>query len=176
MAINNGPLTVVTYDSIFTAIFDVSITFTDPPGENYYDFWITTSDKENLSEATTSYSGFLPVDYALGYDPVLNRQMIDDKLISGQQVTREFSYSFTYSIEKKPTWGFSFPKPEWFTISLRTMPKEVYKFVKQTRKAQLANNDPYAQPFTTYTNVENGLGIFGGYSPSSKTFHYKVEE
>lgn len=176
IATNNGPIQEVSFDSIFTATFDVSITFTDPPGENFYDFWVVTSDKEDFSQATTSSSGYLPIEYSIFTDPVKVGHLIDDKLISGQQVTRKFTYKLTYSLEKKPMAWLNFPKQEWFTISLRTMPKEVYKFITQTRKAQMSSYDPYAQPYTTYTNVEGGVGVFGGFTASSKTFHYEIEE
>ncbi len=65
--------------------------------------------------------------------------------------------------------------PSWFRVSLRTMNEAQYKFNVQSRKQQLAEYDPYAQPITTYTNVKNGLGVFGGYTPFSRTFNYVLQ-
>jgi hypothetical protein len=160
-------------DTSYYTTFDISITFTDPPGENYYDFWITESDKESIADSETSTSSHLLIKGSVKYDGViLDGQMIDDQIISGDRATYNFYHAFSdYYLA-----SFERPDPEWFNVALRTTTKDIYTYLIQTRKAQLAESDPYAQPFRTFTNVENGLGVFGGFTPYSKTFHYPSGE
>ena len=56
-----------------------------------------------------------------------------------------------------------------FTVYLRTLSKDDYQY-KTT--AQLQNNtsgNPFAQPVNVYNNIENGFGIFAGFSQSTFT-------
>ncbi|HZY82989.1 MAG TPA: DUF4249 family protein [Cyclobacteriaceae bacterium] len=142
--------------------YEVTFTFTDPPGENFYDF--------NLESAATEE------DFAKGnissellYDPFnsnLMRGMTDDSQISEQRVTYKFFY-FGYEAQMSQS--------RWFRISLRTMPAEQFKYSSKLIKGYLASYDPYSQPVTTYTNVENGLGIFSAYTPYSKVVNVTFE-
>ena len=61
----------------------------------------------------------------------------------------------------------SFPSYELFAL-LRTTTEEYYNY-NYTRDLQASvENNPFAQPVQVYDNVENGLGIFAGYSQTEK--------
>lgn len=160
-------------DTGYSWVFNVTFKFTDPPGENFYDFKMTSSNSERgLDSAQFGYniSGYMQPETNSEGDFILN-SMTNDQKFAGREVT----ISFLYSVSEDPYPIFDLEMPTWFRPSLRTMTKEQYKYIEQTRKQQLTLSDPYAQPITTFTNVEGGLGIFGGYTPTSKVFRYEFE-
>ncbi len=42
--------------------------------------------------------------------------------------------------------------------------KDYYNFAKNNLVAVESDSNPFAEPYTIYTNIQNGLGIFAGYS------------
>jgi hypothetical protein len=174
---SDGKETRFEYDSVNQWTFDIGITFTDPPGNNFYTFAINSAPTEDSLGLAGVSTGYMSVDGRPLGDPVLDGQVINDHDISGKRTT----VKFTYTVDDYVSFVFlNYPDlnekiPSWFKVSLITMNEAQYKFAIQTRKIQIAGSDPYAQPVTTYTNIENGLGVFGGHTPYSKTFHYKLE-
>lgn len=157
-----------TIDTTFTTFFDISITFADPEGENFYNFRSVQSDKQTMAESKSWSEWYLVSNDGTSNNGWGSGAVIDDVEISGQRVTSNFTTSFTAG--GNYSWRIV---PEWFTFSLRTTTKEMQKYIIQMGKIVAAEYDPYAQPVRTYTNVENGLGIFTGFTPSSKQFYYK---
>ncbi len=49
---------------------------------------------------------------------------------------------------------------------LRTVSKEYYLFHNSLSRQQTSNGGPLSEPVIIYNNIENGRGIFAGYSPS----------
>ncbi len=176
-SITDGNTTTFKYDTANQWTFDITITFTDPPGDNFYAFALGAAPTEDSLDLPGTSDGYMQVEGPSLGDPLLYGLVIDDKEISGKQVTAKFTYTIddhiSFYFENAPLLNEKIPS--WFRISIKSMNEAQYKFLIQTRKAQASNNDPYAQPVTTYTNIENGLGVFGGYTPYSKTFHYKLE-
>jgi hypothetical protein len=167
VGVSDGTTTTIFYDTAMLWTFDVAITFTDPPGDNYYDFWLNTS---RTQAGLDSSGGYFLMEEGLYKDPVLEGGSLkDDKTFAGQRVTFKFLYAF----QEDSTPYYVSKLPNWFRASLRSMSEGQYKSIIQTRKSEVVNFDPYAQPITTFTNVENGVGIFGGYTPSSKDFYFK---
>lgn len=156
-------------DTSYNTLFDVSMTFTDPDGKNFYDFWQVQTEKESHSESKYLSQWNLYPQSGEGVTVEGGSSMIDDQLISGKTV----NYKFVTSFNEYAGLTFRWPTPEWFTIALRTTNEEMYKYRIQIGRSTMAEYDPYSQPVRTYTNVENGLGIFGGFTPYSKQFHYK---
>jgi hypothetical protein len=59
-------------------------------------------------------------------------------------------------------------------ITLRTISEDLYKY-KTTRQLQEnTSGDPFAQPVNVFSNIENGFGIFAGYSQSSFTLNNAI--
>jgi len=52
---------------------------------------------------------------------------------------------------------------------LYSLDKEVYKFVASYNKYKASLGNPFAEPVNIYTNIENGLGIFGSFNKNSFT-------
>ncbi|MBK6950864.1 MAG: DUF4249 domain-containing protein [Crocinitomicaceae bacterium] len=49
-------------------------------------------------------------------------------------------------------------------VSLMSLSEDYFKYKLSLEKYQETAGDPFAQPVQVYSNVENGFGIFGGYS------------
>ena len=48
-----------------------------------------------------------------------------------------------------------------------------YEYLKTARLHDYTRENPFAEPLSVYSNVENGYGIFAGYS--SQTFELVLE-
>lgn len=55
-------------------------------------------------------------------------------------------------------------------VTLRTMDEHAYKYHVSRQRYSIYGSDsgPFGQPIQVYTNIENGLGFFGGYSSHEK--------
>lgn len=51
-------------------------------------------------------------------------------------------------------------------VSLRTVSEDYYNYKTTFQLQENTSGDPFAQPVNVYTNIENGLGIFAGFSES----------
>ena len=52
-------------------------------------------------------------------------------------------------------------------VTVYTMSKELYDYHQNLHKQLINNSSSFTAPTTTYSNIENGIGIFGGMSSSS---------
>lgn len=66
---------------------------------------------------------------------------------------------------KAPYWGAGNEGMK-LIFYLRTLSEDFYKYKITSRLRNSTSGDPFAQPVNVYTNVENGFGIFGGFSQS----------
>lgn len=57
----------------------------------------------------------------------------------------------------------------WVVVGLRSVSQDYYKYSISYANYQATSGDPFAQPVQVYSNIENGFGIFGGYSGYSQT-------
>jgi len=55
------------------------------------------------------------------------------------------------------------------TIELQSISEDAYLYMKSVSASNYYNNDLFSEPVQVYTNIENGTGIFAGYSSDSKT-------
>jgi len=53
--------------------------------------------------------------------------------------------------------------------TLSSVSEDYYKYNVTLAKYEQTQGDPFAQPVQVYSNIENGFGIFGGYSSFSDT-------
>lgn len=54
-------------------------------------------------------------------------------------------------------------------ITVKSVSKEMYAYIKSVTEYSLRGNNPFSEPQEIYTNVDNGLGIFAGYSQQTFT-------
>jgi len=60
-----------------------------------------------------------------------------------------------------------------FTITLRSITEEYYKYKLTNEAYNEVQPDPFSQPVQVYSNIENGFGIFGGARVYSETSFWK---
>lgn len=55
------------------------------------------------------------------------------------------------------------------TVILKTLSEEGYNYLRTVRLNDMSSGDPFAQPVNVYNNIQDGFGIFAGYSTSVYT-------
>lgn len=85
-------------------------------------------------------------------------KIINDKLFNGKE------YTFHLRLHSRYYGGQQFQRHP--RIILLSISEEYYKYLTTKNLQDYTNGDPFAQPVQVFTNVENGLGIFAGYSSS----------
>ncbi len=80
-----------------------------------------------------------------------------DNAFDGRNYTLKFNH-FT-----------SFVSPSTkYRISLKTCSEAYYQYLRSITQNELNKYDPFAQPIQIFSNIENGIGIFGGYVEKTK--------
>ena len=82
--------------------------------------------------------------------------LLSDESFSGQ--------SYTVSFETNTFFGEGIKE---LTLQLRTLSEEQFQYQRTRRLQDYNANDPFSEVVPVYTNVENGFGIFAGYSSDS---------
>ena len=90
--------------------------------------------------------------------------LFNDNLFNGN------TYVFTLSTGKYFEEGAS------ICVNLKSISEGYFKYLATCNKHMEANWDPFMEKISVYTNVEGGVGIFGGYSLATDTIHVYGEE
>lgn len=61
-------------------------------------------------------------------------------------------------------------------VELRSINRDYYLFLSSLDLQMQTSGDPFAEPAPVYSNIENGLGIFAGYSKDTAQFVVKNSE
>lgn len=141
----------------------VELTFTDPPGKNYYQIMYVGRDHEDPLKSRYFYQGYLTStlpEYA-NDGPTAQGQYIDDRNFEGKQVTLKYKSSLNTTILSKDTAAAKF-----LNIQVRNLSKELYDYQMNVIARGVFN--PEGEPYLIESNIENGLGIFAGYGVSGK--------
>jgi len=152
----------------------IEVTFTDPPGENYYNIALTSRSRKDPSKEDSGFI-FLHSDlFEYQTSETQQGQFIDDKNFEGKRVTLKFSTQLRANIflplpGQDPAKRDTFATP-YLTFSLRNVAKELHEYNRfATSKVTFA---PDAEPYLYSTNIENGIGIFAGFSASKRELEY----
>lgn len=156
----------------FGGSYQLSFDFQDPDGRNYYALSITATHKvfdyETLSylDSLTTYSvyfNFLErgdgIQSAFVEDGAVtyygSKVFFSDDLFSGQIMDVDIeigSYSFFDADTVR------------LDVSLEHVSEPFYLYAISSGKYDQTAGNPFSEPVSVYTNIENGLGIFSGYS------------
>ena len=134
----------------------------DPLVDNPFDRYVTELLFEDVRFNGQEYELKLYMEQAIGVSGGLTfpRLIARDFYVLGEEV---------YDLQGNVVFGAdeSFPLYELFAL-LRTTTKEYYDYT-YTRDLQASvESNPFAQPVQVFDNIENGLGIFAGYSQVEK--------
>lgn len=138
----------------------------DPSQKNFYQVSLEIAseqlDHANGTVVMQQFRSFLAPDnpqYKHEDSNEPETTVIPDLLFNGKEV--ELSFRTFYGITDYPLG----------TFSLRTLSEDYYKYQLTSALQQNTSGDPFAQPVNVHNNIENGFGIFAGYSSS----HYSWE-
>jgi hypothetical protein len=167
--------------------------FKDPSGEkNYYRLVYkkltgTASNKYNQYADTSNMINVYIENigsYIYSEDPILNPSDEDandylfgspgnayniftDNLIDG----KEYEISFIDQNYGSPSFAPDTTIGEFkiFNIELQSITREAYLYMMSVNAHNFYNSDFFSEPVQVFTNIENGIGIFAGFSYSSKS-------
>ncbi|MBN2682852.1 MAG: DUF4249 domain-containing protein [Bacteroidales bacterium] len=90
-----------------------------------------------------------------------NGFVFSDELINGK------NYELIFYMDKWAVSSWS-GNPVFITFILESVSEEYYKYAISYSRHQASRNNPFAEPVQVFCNVENGFGIFAGYSADFK--------
>ena len=67
--------------------------------------------------------------------------------------------------------SYSEEEPQPFTVHFMKIDENLIEYAYSKGKNYMAEDSPFVEPVTIFSNVENGLGIVSGYSVYSKTYN-----
>ena len=145
----------------------IKLEIQDPPDEtNYYQI--------------RSFSFFRSERYEGSFttqDPsIIADNGADDPFIEGFFGTEPFFKDTlfngqTHQIELSS--NYNAPEHTSFFVQILYVSAAYYEYLKSARLHEPTQDNPFAEPVSVYSNVENGYGIFAGYS--SQTFELVLE-
>lgn len=146
-------------------LFDMKfhVQFKDPPGKNYYEVVITGDTGEDPFPFSSQIFPLKFVDPLYKENNSLFFQTIafEDTYFEGKMAELDFvSYLINYQ--------GSIPYKR-FTLYVRRLSSDYYKYLKDTGIQKRNETDPFAQPIQVHNNIMGGYGVFGGFTQSKFT-------
>lgn len=91
-------------------------------------------------------------------DSYHDRILFKDVLFNGREVELTFRTS-----------GGGLSWHGMIIVTLKTLSEDGYNYLRTVSLQDMTSGDPFAQPVNVYNNIQNGFGIFAGYSSSVYT-------
>lgn len=185
------------YDDYSNRVLNVKLKFKDKANEkNYYRLlvrantgkwrpnWRIDDDTIGVIEVSTFYPGnLLQNDLILNPDeegandflfgsPSNRYSVFTDEFIDGKEHELKFSFRLNNSVWYN---GEELSSEEHegefynYHISLQAITRETYLYLLSSNANRWYSDDYFSEPAQVFTNVENGLGIFGGYTSTNHT-------
>ncbi len=160
------PITSIEIDSsgvVDDEPIEMNISFKDPVSEkNYYTIKIIEDAFYIANQDTVWYTReiyFEVVTQSLTSNENGLEKLINDTHFDGKE------YTLHLKVHNRNLYG---PKvvPGSTRLILFSITEEYYRYFNTKILQESTSYDPFAQPVQVFTNVENGLGIFAGYSAS----------
>ena len=167
-----------------TRDYSIKLEIQDPPGEaNYYqismyriytgrgasrsEVYLSTKDPSILADNSVDGSPFEEGNFE-GSAPYFR-----DTLFEGRAHEIELSTDFDSEIQLAGDFD-SEPDLSGMYLQVLHISEAYYEYLKSARLHDFTRDNPFAEPLNVYGNVENGYGIFAGYS--SRTFELTLDE
>lgn len=159
--------------------FSIDLNFQDDPDEvNYYHILfyqellgyridvLPNGDFDTISVATTEFAeiDFDLIDTDIPHIKFLGEQsmLLKDESFAGEDVNLTIEGNFSFNIEKY--------LPGTFSVEIRTVSEAYYLYYTTLVNQSQANEDELVEALPVFENVENGNGIFAGYSTETTEF------
>ena len=166
MAPSSVPITKIEIDStvILSNSFDldvpVKIHFKDPGGtKNYYRIMFLVKSFHVYQKDTIWYNQYVHPYIDNSSIDGENNQLISDTFFDGKDHVLSPKINRYYFFSGQ-TVGLS--------AILHNLSESYYQYATTQSLQNYTQGDPFAQPVLVYNNIQNGFGIFAGYSQSVK--------
>ena len=158
-----------------------NIKFKDPiKDENFYRLTISKKETYNYDDKTYTSEVLIPFDiedfnpevgdsfFGIDSDGNNNKEyIVSDELFNGKEHNLRVSFDY-YKYEVSPKYEdlmIEYTKHRSdaeFTLYLQSLNKDLFYYIKTARMALNGSLiEGFSEPVQVYTNIENGLGIFG---------------
>lgn len=147
--------------------FPVKIHFNDPAGVANYYMVSATARSYYLQGPSPQQLDTVWYDYPISVnanDPSLQTDYnfngpiyFDDRLFDGD------ARVVTVGLQ---SYNFYYNNTAQVKIIFSSLSESYYNYATTSNLQHATSGDPFAQPVLVYSNIQNGLGIFGGYSQS----------
>lgn len=138
-------------------------------GELRYDAEIPTGTKENVVYRRRRGFGYLDLNNDFSGD---SRYFNDDERNGAEIkiINARLLFSKSFSCFGEDFRADCYPhriikdSDKEFTIEVSNITKELYDYQNSLRSFNQNSNNPFSEPSPVYSNIKNGLGIFGSYN------------
>jgi len=166
----------------------ITVTFNDPPGDNYYEIEVFTVRKEvvgidpNPDNPPYIFSdedrygmlktfSFNPLTNSRDFDASQLREntvlLFRDSEFKNQNIELEILAQYNGPANTlKQLKDVLFLELE-VVVALRNVTREYFLYKTSLEKYFEKEGNPFAEPVNVFTNIENGLGIFTGFAQTS---------
>lgn len=164
-------------ESRISGDFSIKLEIQDPPGEtNYYQIRFFRSGHRLGRDEEPFEESFYTVEESFStQDPSIIADNDVDDFIEELSTAPFFKDTLfdgqTHVIELSG--DYDAPEHSRFYIQVLYVSETYYEYLKSARLHNSTQDNPFAEPVSVYSNVENGYGIFAGYS--SQTFELVLE-
>ncbi len=151
----------------FSYEVDFEINFDDPnDSDNFYrleifghfsdgSYWDYGMQSNDPAIRQSNFENDGPFDT----DNFVYRPLFNDVLFNGSDYTLDVTLDVWIG-------GAGQPELQFFRVYLHSVSEAYYNYIQTIRLQDRSRDNPFAEPVFIFQNVENGLGIFAGYSSS----------
>ncbi len=145
---------------------EIDFILQDEIGNHYYEFYIETSYRfENSSETETSIDFLTSDDLVFDhFDEAEQFMFTDDVVFDGvkKPLTLKTFFSFPRSRDSNVIVPPGIEVKS--TLYVRTLSEKLFRFKETVKLQRDLEDDPFSEPVPINSNIEGGLGIFGGFN------------
>lgn len=148
------------------------VSFRDPSSiKNYYQLKLYRETEEeyiDLNGNLVQKYFFIESGFYIDKDGRTSFMIENDELFNGTlytwnvQVPISAFYDFKFGSQENDNFKLK------LHFTLRHLSKDYYNYFETLQLQDIRNGDPFAQPVIVHNNIENGAGIFAGFSQSVK--------
>lgn len=164
-------------DSWGNSSLKISFSIQDPPEENFYALALFATrrsfdyDKFELADSMVTSQVYFDL-LASGQGGVQDLLVEDnatvyfnEKVFIADHLFNGTDFNLDLSVGK---YFFMEADTVWIDVNVEHVSKSYYLYAASINKYNRTHGNPFSEPVSVYTNVENGLGIFTGYSTASR--------
>lgn len=139
---------------------------TDPPGDNYYAISITRKSEDSAFPGSAALLNLAFIDpaYRQNNEPYSATLTYKDTYFDGQKTYLDLKSIISDYPDERPL--------NFYSVTLKNLTKEHYDYLKTSYLQNSTRNDPFAQPIQVVNNINNGFGIFAGFTQTVFTVEF----